>query len=100
MKKISILALFILMSSGMAFANVNTKDMTTAQYLMNAGYSGNMAKYAELTTRDPYAPTDDVYRKDGVSILKNIWKKIDPTAFEDYNETWHEIKLTPTVSDL
>ena len=84
-----------------ANAHIDTNYMKTKQYMLNSGYSAEIAKYAELTTRDPYAPTDDIYpQKSPKRFLKYVWKRIDSTAFPDDNNTWHDIKMSTEFSDL
>lgn len=101
MKKVLLSIITLSITTLAANAHVDSQHMTTSQYMLNAGYSANMAKYAELTTRDPYAPTDDIHpEKSPKRFLKYVWKKIDSTAFPDDNNTWHDIKMTSGFSDL
>ena len=83
-----------------AQAFVDSQYAVTEQYMLNSGYSAEAAKYAELSTRDPYAPTDDIYPKHSPKrFLIQLWKKIDPVAFPEYNTRWHQIKYTPSFYD-
>lgn len=101
MKKITFTLLILAVNGMAAFANLDTNHTTTKNYFLNAGYSSNMAKYAEFTTRDPYGPEDELYPKNNpTTVWKQIWKKIDATAFEDENATWHDIKMETRLSDF
>lgn len=100
MKKITLSLIMLSVTALSAYANLDTNHTTTEQYFLNAGYSSQMAKYAKFTTRDPYGPTDEIYKTDGKTIWKRIWKKIDATAFEDENSTWHEIRMETRLSDF
>lgn len=101
MKKIIMALGIIILSSLTAEAFVDTGHMTTKQYMLNSGYSSNMATMAEITTRDPYAPTDDLYPERSTKrFLQLFWKKIDPAAFPDINNSWHDIKESAGFSDL
>lgn len=100
MKKIALSLILLSVTSMSAYANLDTNHTTTETYFLNAGYSSQMAKYAEFTTRDPYGPTDEIYKKDAGTIWKQIWKKIDATAFEDENSTWHDIRMQTGISDF
>ena len=84
-----------------AQAYVETGHMTTKQYMLNSGYSSFMADMAEITTRDPYAPTDDKFpERSPKRFFKLLWKKIDSTAFPEINNNWHDIKESTGFSDL
>lgn len=100
MKKFTLSLIILSVTALSAYANLDTNHTTTEQYFINAGYSSNMAKYAKFTTRDPYGPTDEIQKNDGATIFKRLWKKIDATAFEDENSTWHEIKMETRLSDF
>ena len=101
MKKILLATGAILLAGLSVQANVDSQHLMTEQFMLNSGYSSNMAKYTELITRDPYAPTDDKFpKKNFKNTMKNIWRKIDPTAFPDENNTWHDIKMNTGINDL
>lgn len=101
MKKLMMSIALIIVSSLAAEAFVDNEHMTTKQYMQNAGYSSYMASMLELTTRDPYAPTDDLYPvKSPKRFAQLLWKKIDPTAFEEINNHWHDIKTSTGFGDL
>ncbi|MBQ2645293.1 hypothetical protein IJG14_06965 [bacterium] len=101
MKKVSIFLSIFFMTALCASAHIDSNYMHSIQYLLNSGYSEAIAKYADITTRDPYSPTDDIYpEKSPKHFLKMLWKKIDSTAFPDDNNTWHSIKMNTDFSDL
>ena len=43
---------------------------------------------------------DRCEKKDRKSFWKIMWKKVDPTAFQDVNDMWHDIKLETGIRDL
>ena len=101
MKKLVISFVMLAVTSLAANAHVDTGHMKTKQYMLNTGYSSEMAKYGELATRDPYAPIDDKYpQKSPKRFLKYVWKRIDSTSFPDDNNTWHDIQMSTGFSDL
>lgn len=101
MKKLSILLMLLSMSAITAQAHIDSNHTQTRQFMLNSGYSSAIAEYAELSTRDPYAPTDDLYpEKSAKRFFKNLWKKIDSTAFPEENNTWHDIKMNTGFYDL
>lgn len=101
MKKLLIALSLVLTASLTAEAYLDTEHMTTKQYMLNAGYSSYMSSMAEITTRDPYASTDDLYPKRSPKrFLQLLWKKVDPVAFPDINDNFHDIKLNSGFNDL
>lgn len=101
MKKLLLVMGFIALGSLTANAHVDSQYTVTEQYLLNSGYSAEVAKWAKFSTRDPYAPTDDLYPKYSVKrYFKYLWKKVDPTAFPDDNFQWHDIKYSTGIHDL
>ncbi len=101
MKKFVICLTVSMLTVLSANAHIDNQYMTTSQYMLNSGYSSEMAKYAEMSTRDHFAPTDDIHPvKSPKSFFKDVWQKVDPTAFPDHNNTWHAIKMNTGFSDL
>lgn len=101
MKKLLIAFSLVLAASLTAEAYLDTEYMTTKQYMLNSGYSSLMSSMAEITTRDPYAPTDDIYpQRSPKRFLQLMWKKVDPAAFPDTNTYWHDIKHSAGFNDL
>ena len=84
-----------------ANAYIDSQYTVTEQYALNSGYSTETAKLIQLSTRDPYAPTDDLYPKYSAKrFFKQLWKRIDPTAFPDQNFEWHKIEYSTNILDL
>lgn len=101
MKKLLIATSVLFVSALSVHANIDTQHLMTKQFMLNSGYSANMAKYTELIARDPYAPTDDKYpEKNFKYFMKNVWRKVDPTSFPDDNNTWHDIQMSTGFNDL
>lgn len=101
MKKLLIAFSLVLTASLAAEAYLDTEHMTSKQYMLNSGYSSLMSSMAEITTRDPYAPTDDLFPKHSPKrFMKLLWKKVDPVAFPDTNTYWHDIKHSAGFTDL
>lgn len=101
MKNLLIALSLVFSVSLAAEAYLDAEHMTTKQYMLNAGYSSYMSSMAEVTTRDPYAPTDDIYpKRSPKKFMQLLWKKVDPVAFPDINDNFHDIKLNAGFSDL
>ena len=101
MKKLLLTFGLISLANLAANAHIESQHTITEQYMLNSGYSADVAKWVELTSRDPYAPTDDLYPKYSAKrFFKYLWKKIDPTAFPDDNFEWHSIKYSTGIHDL
>ena len=69
MKKLILLFSLILVSQS-AFAYVDNQFMKTEQYLVNTGYSAEMAKVVAVNSENPYRET----YKEGTKA-KDIWKR-------------------------
>lgn len=84
-------------------AAVTVEQTTDAEYLINAGYSEAMAEDVFiLKNRSTGKPIEPLYEKSQNFIAKS-WRKlcayIDP-ARENYDRIHHDIKLSPSTSDL
>lgn len=101
MKKF-LLTLGILLSVSLsANAYIDSQYTITEQYMLNSGYSTEISRLIHTSSRDPYAPTDDIYPKHSMKrFLKQLWKKIDPVAFSDDNFEWHNIKYSSDIYDM
>ena len=83
------------------FAHIDSNHMRTEQYMLNNGYSAEMARMAQIISYDVYAPTDDArFEHTPKRFLKILWKKIDPMAFPEENTFWHDIQFSPSFYDL
>lgn len=101
MKKLILSIAVLLTTSLCANANIDSDFIKSEQYFLNAGYSEQTAEFVSLTNRDPYSPTDDIYPKKTVkTYCQLLWKKIDPTAFPELNNVWHDTKLNTGITDF
>lgn len=85
------------------FAEVTVEETTDAEYLINSGYSQALAEDVFMQkNRIAGNPIEPLYEKSGNVLVKG-WKKlfsyIDP-AQESYDRLHHDIKLSPSASDL
>lgn len=88
MKKLILLFSLILVSQS-AFAYVDNQFMKTEQYLVNTGYSAEMAKAIAVSHEDPYR---DVYKekKTPIKFLKRVYHYLSPineTDLDYYNHS-------------
>ena len=95
-----IIAIFMIAPS---FANVTIEETTDAEHLINSGYSQAVAEDVfVLKNRAAGKPIEPLYEKNDKGLVKT-WKKffsyIDP-AQENYDRIHHDIKLSPSPSDL
>jgi len=86
-----------------AMAAMTVEESTDAEYLINAGFSESMAEDVfMLKNRSNGKPIEPLYEKNQSAIAKS-WRKfcayIDP-ARENYDRIHHDIKMSPSVSDL
>jgi hypothetical protein len=97
MKK-TVLTLTILMAVSMAAnAFVDTEYMTTEQYIVNTGYSKDMAKEMMVVKQDPYRPEfSDKDQRSFKDVTRKIYNYIAPTMYTDYNYYNHSIKFNTT----
>lgn len=102
MKKTAVLAIMsVIFGQAACFAHIDSNHMQTEQYMLNNGYSAEMAKMSRIITHDVYAPTDDArFQHTPKRFLKILWKKIDPMAFPDENTFWHDIQYSSSFYDL
>lgn len=84
-------------------ASVTLEETTDAEYLMNSGYSQAVAEDVfMLKNRANGRPIEPLYDKSQnvfVRGLKKIYAYIDP-SIEEPDRLHHDIKLSPSVSDL
>ena len=86
-----------------AFADVTIEESTDAEYLINSGYSQAIAEDVFVVkNRANGRPTESLYERND-NIFVKTWKKffsyVDP-AQENYDRIHHDIKLSPSASDL
>ena len=105
MKKFVLLAVFALLSSGAARAEITPDEMVDPNYVMNNGYSiTTAADVLILQSRangvEPINIEDKPYYSNPfVKGVRNVFIYLDP-ALEDNGRYHHDIKFTPTVHDL
>ena len=86
-----------------AIAAVTVEQTTDAEYLINAGYSQATAEDVFISkNRASGKPIEPLYEKNQNKFVKG-WKKfyayIDP-AQEEYDKIHHDVKLSPSMTDL
>ncbi len=84
-------------------AAVTVEETTDAEYLINSGYSQALAEDVFVQkNRTLGNPIEPLYEKSGNVLVKG-WKKffsyLDP-AQDTYDRLHHDIKLSPSASDL
>lgn len=81
MKKLVLLFSLILISQS-AFAYVDNQFMKTEQYMVNTGYSAEMAKAVKIVHEDPYREPHQE-GKDFKSVLRRAYHYIAPSNEND-----------------
>ena len=84
-------------------ATMTVEESTDAEYLINAGYSQIMAEDVFMQkNRAMGKPIEPLYETSDNAVVKG-WKKffsyLDP-AQDSLDRLHHDIKMTPTFSDL
>lgn len=100
MKKLSILLSIFLFSSLTANAYIDSNYTSTEKFLMNAGYSRDVAKIGNIVNSDPYR---DGYEEKTTlkNKIKRIYWYLDPARHTDYDFYNHSIDLNnPSWKDL
>ena len=86
-----------------AMAEVTIEESTEPEYLINAGYSQAMAEdiFIEKNRANgkPIEPLYDKSQNKFVKAIKSFFAYIDP-AYEEVDKVHHDIKLSPSYSDL
>lgn len=86
-----------------AMASVTVQESTEAEYLINAGYSQATAEDVFMQkNRVNGKPIEPLYTKSNnkfVNWWNSAWAYIDP-AMEENDKLHHDIKLSPSYSDL
>ncbi len=104
MKKFVLLAVFALLGSGFARAEVTPDEMLDPNFVMNNGYSITTASdILILQSRANGVPAVNIedksyYHKPVVKAIRNAFIYLDP-ALEDNGRFHHDIKFTPQVTD-
>ncbi len=99
MKKTALI-LALLSTSMASYAFIDNQYMTTAQYLVNTGYSAEMAEMMAVTNQDPYREPY-VESKTPLGILKRTYNYIVPGVYTDLDFYNHSINFDgPYWKDL
>lgn len=100
MKKIALFLTMFLTASMAANAFVDNTFMTTEQYLVNTGYSAEMANMIKVTNQDPYREPY-VEEKTPQNILKRVYNYIAPSTYTNMDFYNHNIDYNgPNWKDL
>lgn len=99
--------LLSLVLSAVAFlpsmAAVTVEQTTDAEYMINQGYSNMMAEDVFMEkNRATGRPIETLYSKDSNVLVRGwraFWGYFDP-ALESYDRIHHNIKPSPSFSDL
>ena len=94
------LSAFMVMPS---MAAVTIEESTDAEYLINQGFSQSAAEDVFIQkNRATGKPIEPLYEKSQnrfVKFCKAVYAYIDP-AQEEYDKLHHDVKLSPSYSDL
>lgn len=85
MKKIVLVLTLVLSTTMAAHAFIDNQYMTTEQYMMNTGYSKEMAKMMAVTNRDPYREPDSLKKDTPMDVVKKVYNYIAPGMYTDYD---------------
>ncbi len=90
MRKIALIFAVFFVSSMSSNAFVDNTYMTTEQYMVNTGYSAEMAKMIRVTNQDPYREPY-VEPNAPMDVLKRVYNYIVPGAYTDLDFYNHSI---------
>lgn len=92
MKKIALILTILLSTSLASNAFVDNMYMTTEQYMVNTGYSAEMAKLMNITNQDPYREpyVESSSRKD---VIKRMYSYIVPGVYTDLDFYNHSVNF-------
>ena len=97
MKKAVLFLTMFIATSMASNAFIDNGYMTTEQYLVNTGYSVDMAKEALVVAQDPYRP--EFNKKDQRTfkdVTRKIYNYIVPAMYTDYDYYNHSINFNTT----
>ena len=103
MKRIILFGALLLFATVPVMADVTVEESTDAEYLINSGFSQVMAEDVFMQkNRVSGKPIEPLYEKSQNGFVK-LWKKfyayLDP-AMDEPDRLHHDVKLSPSVSDL
>jgi hypothetical protein len=90
MKKIVLSLVVVLSTALVSNAYVDNQYMTTEQFLVNVGYSGEMSNVMAITNQDPYREPAEKQPETRLDIAKKIYNYLIPatyTNFDFYNHS-------------
>lgn len=103
MKKILFMMALSVLFAAPSFAAVTVEETTDAECLINGGYSQSFAEDVfVLKNRAVSKPVEPLYEKSQNILVRGFRKLfgyIDP-AQEEYDKLHHDIKLSPSFTDL
>ena len=100
MRKIAFILTIFLTSSLASNAFVDNTYMTTEQFMVNTGYSAEMAKMMRVTNQDPYREPY-VEQNTSKDILKRVYNYIAPGVYTDLDFYNHSINYeSPNWKDF
>lgn len=87
-----------------AMAAVTVEESTDAEYLINSGYSQAVAEDVfMLKNRTAGKPVEPLYEK-SQNVFVRGWKKfyayLDPAQDNEESRIHHDVKLSPSYTDL
>jgi hypothetical protein len=98
------LFVFSLFATTSAKAAMTNDESTDAEYLLNSGYSQAMAEdIFMLKNRMNGQSIEPLYERNE-SVLVRGWRKfysaLDPSVSNDDDRLHHDIKMSPSITDL
>lgn len=92
MKKIALILTILLSTSLTSNAFVDNTYMTSEQYLVNTGYSAEMANLIQITNQDPYRDNyvEPNSRKD---VIKRMYNYIVPGVYTNLDFYNHSVNF-------
>ena len=82
-------------------AEITVKDTVTPEFIRNAGYSSEVSRVIEVTTRDYATPIPVETKKDKVNKFRwYLWQTVDPAVNRPNSFVNHDIKYHNSIDDL
>ena len=98
MKKLIYTFVFLIATTTAANAYVDSQYMTSEQYLINTGYSKEMARVTKMQTTNPYQKLTE--EKDKRKFYQKAYEYIDPCANQFDTFPRHDTKFNSNWQDL
>lgn len=96
MKKIILSVLFVLVTVSTSYADVTIKQIRSAEYMKNEGYSNATINMVQKESGEFSVQPTNIWQKIGFKI----WDYLDPVAPEMRDEPKHDIKQYSYFGDL